>query len=66
MYLNRKLWFSFLADIYENFKKCMKPDELNITTRILGGGWLEHGDNSIRIEGASVVSKTFRIIMSRK
>lgn len=45
-----------LADIYDDFKKCVKPDELNVTTAIKGGGWLEHGDNSILVEGASVVS----------
>uniref|UniRef100_A0A2S2NDQ5 Sex-regulated protein janus-A n=1 Tax=Schizaphis graminum TaxID=13262 RepID=A0A2S2NDQ5_SCHGA len=46
--------FDFHADVYDNFKKCVKPDELNVTTRILGGGWLEHGDKSILVEGASV------------
>lgn len=49
---------SVVADVYDNFKRCVKPDELNVTTRILGGGWLEHGDKSILIEGASVVSKS--------
>lgn len=44
------------ADIYDNFKKCVKPDDLNVTVGIQGGGWLEHGDNSILVEGASVVS----------
>ncbi|XP_060865902.1 14 kDa phosphohistidine phosphatase isoform X1 [Metopolophium dirhodum] len=46
--------FDFHADVYDNFKKCVKPDELNVTTRILGGGWLEHGEKSILVEGASV------------
>ncbi|XP_027844581.2 14 kDa phosphohistidine phosphatase isoform X2 [Aphis gossypii] len=46
--------FDFHADVYDNFKRCVKPDELNVTTRILGGGWLEHGDKSILVEGASV------------
>lgn len=49
---------SVVADVYDNFKRCVKPDELNVTTRILGGGWLEHGDKSILVEGASVVSKS--------
>ncbi|XP_025410538.1 sex-regulated protein janus-A-like isoform X1 [Sipha flava] len=46
--------FEYHADIYDNFKKCVKPDDLNVTTNILGGGWLEHGQNSIIVEGASV------------
>lgn len=53
----------FSADIYDDFKKSVKPDELNVTTRILGGGWLEHGDKSILVEGASVVSIEIWIII---
>lgn len=55
------MYLFVLADVYDNFKKCVKPDELNVTTRILGGGWLEHGEKSILVEGASVVSKNLRI-----
>jgi len=54
-----------LADVYDNFKRCVKPDELNVTTRILGGGWLEHGEKSILVEGASVVSQNLHIIILR-
>lgn len=49
-------FFLFPADIYDNFKKTVKPDDLNVTTRIMGGGWLEHGDKSILVEGVSIVS----------
>lgn len=55
--INNRVFFS-PADIYDDFKKSVKPDELNVTTRIMGGGWLEHGDKSILVEGASVVSTT--------
>lgn len=65
MDLNVNLRFSFLVDVYDNFKKSVKPDELNVTTRILGGGFLDHGENSIRVEGSSVVSKTSITITSR-
>ncbi|VVC37710.1 Hypothetical protein CINCED_3A009892 [Cinara cedri] len=54
----RSYFFTTITDVYDNFKKCVKPDELNVTTRILGGGWLEHGDESILIEGASVAEST--------
>lgn len=47
---------SLSVDIYDDFKATVKPDELNVTTSILGGGWLEHGDKSILVEGVSVVS----------
>jgi len=57
----RFVYLFVLADVYDNFKKCVKPDELNVTTRILGGGWLEHGEKSILVEGASVVSKNVHI-----
>ncbi|XP_026818878.1 14 kDa phosphohistidine phosphatase isoform X1 [Rhopalosiphum maidis] len=53
--------FDFHADVYDNFKKCVKPDELNVTTRILGGGWLEHGDKSILVEGASVPAENHHV-----
>ncbi|XP_050429366.1 14 kDa phosphohistidine phosphatase-like [Adelges cooleyi] len=46
--------FEYHADIYDNLKKCINPVELNVTTQILGGGWVEHGEKSILVEGASV------------
>lgn len=56
-YLQLVVFLFVLADVYDNFKRCVNPDKLNVTTRILGGGWLEHGEKSIHVEGASVVSQ---------
>lgn len=61
MYL-QFMYLCVSADVYDNFKRCVKPDELNVTTRILGGGWLEHGEKSILVEGASVVSQHLHTI----
>ncbi|XP_050521107.1 14 kDa phosphohistidine phosphatase-like isoform X2 [Daktulosphaira vitifoliae] len=46
--------FEYHADIYDHLKKTIKPVELNVTTKMMGGGWVEHGDKSILVEGASV------------